>query len=64
MTHYVAALIGYAHDNMVDIQTALDEKGLTPYIQTISDSTSITPPDASSYVETAFKAMFDIGKLD
>jgi multiple sugar transport system substrate-binding protein len=66
---YLAQVMSYAipamaHDKMVDIQTALGEKGLTPYIQTVFDSTSVTAPDASSYIDTAFDAMIKSGELD
>ncbi len=58
------AIPAMAHDKMVDIQSALGEKGLTPYIQTVFDSTSLIPPDASAFIDAAFEAMIEMGELD
>ncbi len=66
---YLATAIPYsipamAHEKMVDIQLALGEKGLTPYIQTTENSLSLIPPSSKSYVEAAFEAMLKEGELD
>ncbi|KGE70813.1 ABC transporter substrate-binding protein [Spirochaeta lutea] len=57
------AVPAMAHEKMVDIQTALGEKGLTPYIQSIMNSTSLNPADAAPFVHDAFEAMKREGEL-
>lgn len=66
---YLAEVIPYAvpamaHDKMAVIQTAFGEIGLTPYISSVMESTSISAPDSSSFVSDAFDAMKAQGELD
>lgn len=58
------AIPAMAHDRMVDIQTALGEKGLTPYIRESVQMDSSNAPDGSKHVEAAFSAMRDQGGLE
>lgn len=58
------AIPAMAHDKMTDIQPALGEAGLTPYIQSVASSTTAVPPSAELFVEKTFAAMKKAGKLD
>lgn len=53
-----------AHDKMTDIQTALTESGMAPYIEKVMESDPLNPPDATPFVETAIEAMKDAGGLE
>lgn len=50
-----------ASEKMTDIQQALGEKGLTPYIQAAKKAATV--PSADSYVDKALEAMRKAGKL-
>lgn len=52
------------HDKMTDIQTALTEKGMAPYIEEVRKSEPLNPPDASKFVDAAFEAMKKAGGLE
>ncbi|NLJ30848.1 MAG: carbohydrate ABC transporter substrate-binding protein [Clostridiales bacterium] len=52
-----------ASDKMTDIQTALTESGLTPYIQEALKQKPLNAPDASKSVDSAFSAMKSAGGL-
>lgn len=52
-----------ANDKMTQIQTALTQAGMEPYIQGTSKLNTTSVPDATPYVDAAFKAMKDQGGL-
>ena len=53
-----------ASSKMTDIQTALTEAGITPYIQQAIKQQPLNAPDASKYVDDAFSAMKTAGSLN
>lgn len=73
MTKYPALkdLVGYSINSipcmdsakMTDIQTALTESGLAPYIQKAMKQKPLNAPDASTDVDNAFNAMKSAGSL-
>lgn len=52
------------HDKMTDIQTALTEKGMAPYIEAVKQSEPLNAPAADTYVDAAFEAMKQAGGLE
>jgi len=58
------ALPSMSHAKMIDIQTALTEKGLAPYVQAAMEAEPLNAPDASTYVDDAFAAMKEAGGLE
>lgn len=52
------------HDKMTDIQTALTEKGMAPYVTEAQKVEPLNAPDASAYVDAAFEAMKQAGGLE
>ena len=53
-----------AHPKMTEIQTALSEGGLTPYILETTLLEPFTAPDADAYVKQAMEDMKTAGQLD
>lgn len=58
------AIPGMAHDKMTDIQMALTEAGMAPYMEEVFQSEPLNPPDATKHVEAAFEAMKQAGGLE
>lgn len=58
------SLPGMATEKTADIQTALTEAGMAPYIEEALKSEPGNPPDATSYVEAAIEAMKQAGGLE
>lgn len=52
------------HDKMTDIQTALTEKGMAPYIELVKQSEPLNVPEADAYIDAAFEAMRQAGGLE
>ena len=52
------------HDKMTDIQTALTEKGMVPYIELVKQSEPLNVPEADAYIDAAFEAMRQAGGLE
>lgn len=55
---------GMAHEKMTDIQMALTESGMAPYINEVMNSEPLNAPDATQYIEAAIKAMKEAGSLE
>lgn len=52
------------HDKMTDIQTALTEKGMAPYIEEVRKAEPLNAPKADAFVDAAFEAMKQAGGLE
>lgn len=52
-----------ASQKMTEIQTALTESGLAPYMKAVKAAGPLNPPDASKDVDAAFSAMKQAGEL-
>lgn len=57
------AVPSMATEKMTDIQTALTEKGMAPYIEATKKLNNLSVPDASPFVDKAFEAMIQQGGL-
>ena len=53
-----------SHAKMTEIQTALTEAGLAPYMEEVLNAQPLDTPDATGYVEAAMEAMRTAGGLD
>ena len=53
-----------ANSKMTDIQSALTESGMAPYMNEVFNSEPLNPPSAEQYVDQAFEAMKQIGGLE
>ena len=58
------AIPSMSHAKMTEIQTALTEAGLVPYMEEVLQAEPMNAPDASGYVEAAMSAMKAAGGLD
>lgn len=58
------AIPSMSHAKMTEIQTALTEAGLEPYMEEVLAAEPMNTPDASSYVEAAMAAMKTAGELE
>ena len=58
------AVPSMAHDKMTEIQTALTEAGLAPYMEEVLSAEPLNTPDAAPYVEAAMSAMKSAGELE
>ena len=58
------AVPSMAHDKMTEIQTALTEAGLAPYMEEVLNAEPLNTPDAAPYVEAAMSAMKTAGELE
>lgn len=52
------------NEKMTDIQTALTEKGIAPYIEAVRQAEPLNAPAADAYVDAAFEAMKAAGGLE
>lgn len=58
------AIPSMSHAKMTEIQTALTEAGLAPYMEEVLNAEPLNTPDAASYVEAAMSAMKTAGGLE
>lgn len=58
------AIPSMSHAKMTEIQTALTEAGLAPYMEEVLNVEPMNTPDASSYVDAAMAAMKTAGGLE
>ena len=58
------AIPSMSHAKMTEIQTALTEAGLAPYMEEVLNAQPLDTPDATGYVEAAMEAMRTAGGLD
>ncbi len=58
------AIPSMSHAKMTEIQTALTEAGLAPYMEEVLNAEPMNAPDASSYVDAAMAAMKTAGGLE
>ena len=58
------AMPSMSHEKMTDIQTALTDQGMAPYIQEAMNTEPLHAPDASAYVDAAIAAMKEAGGLE
>lgn len=58
------AIPSMSHAKMTEIQTALTEAGLVPYMEEVLQAEPMNAPDASGYVEAAMSAMKAAGGLE
>ena len=58
------AVPSMAPDKMTEIQTALTEAGLAPYMEEVLSAEPLNTPDAAPYVEAAMSAMKTAGELE
>lgn len=58
------AVPSMSHSKMTEIQTALTEAGLAPYMEEVLKVEPLNTPDAASYVEAAMAAMKTAGGLE
>ena len=65
LAHWVPyAIPGIASEKDADIQTALTESGMAPYINEVVNAMPGEAPDATQYVEAAMEAMKQAGGLE
>lgn len=58
------AIPSMSHGKMTEIQTALTEAGLVPYMEEVLNTEPLNTPDATAYVEAAMNAMKTAGGLE
>lgn len=58
------AIPSMSHPKMTEIQTALTEAGLAPYMEEVLNAEPLNTPDAAPYVEAAMSAMKTAGGLE
>lgn len=58
------AIPSMSHAKMTEIQTALTEAGLAPYMEEVLNAEPLNTPDAAPYVEAAMSAMKTAGGLE
>lgn len=58
------AIPSMSHSKMTEIQTALTEAGLAPYMEEVLNVEPLNTPDAAPYVEAAMSAMKEAGGLE
>lgn len=58
------AIPSMSHSKMTEIQTALTEVGLAPYMDEVMSAEPLNAPDAAPYVSAAMQAMKDAGGLE
>lgn len=58
------AIPSMSHAKMTEIQTALTEAGLAPYMEEVLNAEPLNTPDATAYVEAAMSAMKEAGGLE
>ncbi len=58
------AIPAMSNAKMQDIQSALTESGFSPYVTDAMNTNDLTPLDAATYVDNAFKAMKEAGGLE
>ncbi len=58
------AIPSMSHAKMIEIQTALTEAGLAPYMEEVLNAEPLNTPDAAPYVEAAMSAMKTAGGLE
>lgn len=58
------AIPSMSHSKMTEIQTALTEAGLAPYMEEVLAAEPLNAPDPTAYVDAAFDAMIAAGGLE